>query len=281
MQTSTIFWTVNKFNTLVARWMDNGMVLCVSTMHKIGAVIKRRRKRPRVTKLNRQHVNKIWGSEGAAEIFIPTLIDDYNHWMGGVDLSDQRISYYHPDLRCYRSWIPIFIQLLSIIRNNMFIVYREFFKKEAESHKKFTIQVISCLMKKAHEHAEQANSRADNSNSPRSITIQKSKTSGSPKAHKRAQPIFCDRQSMLDNYTQRKTPPLEAHTRVKSNTGARGGCVWCAMQWKEKRAAGTSVKPWDESVKRTSMVCAFCSAQSRTMKNVFLCKEHFAAFHGA
>ena len=96
-----LFWTVDEHNTLVARWMDNGMVFCVSTMHKIGAVIKRRQKRPRVTLLNKRHVNTIWGTEGVADIFIPTLIDDYNHWMGGVDLSDQRISYYHADLQCY------------------------------------------------------------------------------------------------------------------------------------------------------------------------------------
>ena len=74
------------------------MVFCVSTMHRVGSVIKRRRKRPRVTKLNHGHVNKIWGVEGVAEIFIPTLIDDYNHWTSVVDLSDQRIPYYHPKL---------------------------------------------------------------------------------------------------------------------------------------------------------------------------------------
>lgn len=66
-------YTIDEHGTLVARWMDNGLVF---------------------------------------------LIDDYNHWMGGVDISDQRIAYYHPNLRCLRNWIPIFIQIVSIIRSN-------------------------------------------------------------------------------------------------------------------------------------------------------------------
>ena len=28
-------------------------------------------------------------------IHIPKLVDEYNHWMGGVDIVDQRIVYYH------------------------------------------------------------------------------------------------------------------------------------------------------------------------------------------
>jgi len=31
------------------------------------------------------------------------LIDDYNHWMGGVDVVDQQVSYYHPNLCCRRN----------------------------------------------------------------------------------------------------------------------------------------------------------------------------------
>ena len=118
------------------------------------------------------------------------------------------------------------------------------------------------------------------SNSPRSISTQRRTESGSPK-RTRPRPKFSDRKSMLNNYTQRKTPPLEAHTRVKSKTSTRGGCVWCALLWKEKKLKGETVKAWNDDVKRTSMVCAFCSAQSKTMDNVFLCKEHFVPFHGA
>ena len=87
---------VDEFGTLIARWMDNGLVFCVSTIHKPGQIVKRRRKRPRVTANNKKHVQKIWEDRGTVDIFIPLLIDKYNYWMGGVDFSDQRIAYYHP-----------------------------------------------------------------------------------------------------------------------------------------------------------------------------------------
>jgi len=61
-------------------------------MHKPGQIISRKKKRPRITQKNRSHVREIWGTEGVVSISIPTLIDDYNHWIGGVDVSDQRIA---------------------------------------------------------------------------------------------------------------------------------------------------------------------------------------------
>ena len=95
---------------------------------------------------------KIWGDKGATKIYIPTLIDDYNYWMGGVDVADQRIAYYHPSkLICQQNWIPIFIQLLSIIRNNAFIVHSKSMGKNWSPHKVFTQNMIAWLMLRACE----------------------------------------------------------------------------------------------------------------------------------
>ena len=140
------FWAVDEHGTLVARWVDNGLVFCVSTLHKVGKKVKRMRKRPRKTLNNKRHVDSVWGDKGKVEIFIPTLIDDYKHWMGGVDLVDQRISYYHPNLRCQRNWIPIYLQLLSIVRNNLYLIHQQHYKKSAESQKQFTFSMIKELM---------------------------------------------------------------------------------------------------------------------------------------
>ena len=90
------YWTVDENGTLLGRWMDNGMVFVTSTIHKVGKIIKRNRKKPRKTPKNAKHVDKVWGDKGSVPIFIPKLIYDYNHWMGEVDL---RISYYHPNLK--------------------------------------------------------------------------------------------------------------------------------------------------------------------------------------
>ena len=143
------FWTVDEHGTLVARWMDNGMVFVVSTVHKPGKIVKRLRKKPRITPNNKKHVQKIWGDKGAVPIFIPRLIDNYNFWMNGVDLTDQRVSYYHPNLRCYRTWMPMKLQVLSMIRNNSYHVHKDGKKESALKHKKFTLEFISELMIRA------------------------------------------------------------------------------------------------------------------------------------
>ena len=33
------YWEVDQFGTLVGRWMENGLVLMVSTVHKIGKIV--------------------------------------------------------------------------------------------------------------------------------------------------------------------------------------------------------------------------------------------------
>ena len=144
-----LYWTTDEFGSLVARWMDNGLVFMVSTVHRIGKEVKRVRKRPRITTLNKKHVQSVWGNDGTKEIFIPTMIDDYNHWMLGVDVCDQRISYYHANLRCYRNWMPMMIQIMSMIRTNCYIIYKQHYKEDALSHKKITLLFIEELMKLA------------------------------------------------------------------------------------------------------------------------------------
>ena len=74
------YWTIGL--------MDNDMVFCVSTMHNVGNRVKRMRKRPRKTVNNKNHIDKIWGEKGATDIYIPSLIDNYNYWMGGEDVAD-------------------------------------------------------------------------------------------------------------------------------------------------------------------------------------------------
>jgi hypothetical protein len=54
-----------------------------------------------------RHVDKVWGDDSIVDIEIPADIDDYNHWMLGVDLADQMISYFAPDLRCKRTWLTM------------------------------------------------------------------------------------------------------------------------------------------------------------------------------
>ena len=91
---------------------------------------------------NKRHVDKVWGKCGKVHVWITRIVDDYNHWICGVDLADQKISYYHPYLPCHRTWVPMFIQFLYMIRLKSYICYVSHYKtnkhyKPIITHKDF------------------------------------------------------------------------------------------------------------------------------------------------
>ena len=273
--------------TLLARWMDNGLVFCVSTLHKVGKTVLRNRRRPRITDKNKNHVREVWGDEGSKPIFIPQLIDDYNHWMGGVDLSDQRIAYYQPNLRCRRNWIPMFIQMLSIIRSNSYIVYKSYSQQKTGSHKQFTLDMIDCLMSNAHE--EHDNAEAGRKRSPargRQPTRSKRPPSKSNSPRQRRKRIQTEhlssaegKESFFSNFPERKAEPRFAHARTSGKDPNKpGACIYCSYLFMQKKEQGED-QNYDRVVKRTSMVCQYCSTKSSTTRPTFLCKEHFDIFH--
>ncbi len=126
---------IDQHGTLLGRWMDNELVFCISTIHRPGQVIRKNRKRPRMTVLNKRHVQSIFGTEGKKQIYIPTLINDYNCKMGGVDVADQRIAYYQPNVQCRRNLIPMFIQSLGIIQSNLYIVHKSYYEQMGNTKK--------------------------------------------------------------------------------------------------------------------------------------------------
>ena len=38
------YWCIDEHGTLVGRWMDNGLVLVTSTVHKVGRIVKKKQK---------------------------------------------------------------------------------------------------------------------------------------------------------------------------------------------------------------------------------------------
>ena len=79
-------------------------MFCILTLSEVGKILLRKRKRPHKTNKNRNHVDKVWGNDPINEVHVPAMINDYNHWMSGVDVADQMIAYNHPNLRCQRNW---------------------------------------------------------------------------------------------------------------------------------------------------------------------------------
>ena len=73
--------TASLSDSLVAlKWMDKQAVLMLSTIHDTSLVVK-------------QHRSRLARS-GTVEVQKPKMVDEYNQYMGGVDKSDQLLSYY-------------------------------------------------------------------------------------------------------------------------------------------------------------------------------------------
>lgn len=73
--------------------------------------------------------------------------------MLGVDVADQLISSYRPKIRCRRTWMPLFLHCLDVLRVNCYILYHETSRKESTientkilGHKQFVIEFINCLI---------------------------------------------------------------------------------------------------------------------------------------
>jgi len=70
---------------------------------------------------NRKHLEEVWGEKAVVDVHIPQIIDDYNHWMLGVDKADQFIAYYRPNLQCWRVWMPLLFHCFDVARVNSYI----------------------------------------------------------------------------------------------------------------------------------------------------------------
>lgn len=99
----------NGKGTLAARWQDSKEVLILTNCH-----------RPDVTQVKRKQKN---GEKVTTNC--PTAIADYNRFMGGVDLSDQKICLYDFDRRSTKWWKKVFYKLLMTAVVNAHILFQE------------------------------------------------------------------------------------------------------------------------------------------------------------
>jgi hypothetical protein len=74
------------------------------------------------------------------QISCPLAIVQYNKYMGGVDLSDQKIKYYTIDRKSKRNWMRIFLHFLGMSMVNSFIYYKDLSDSNIS-----TVKYISCI----------------------------------------------------------------------------------------------------------------------------------------
>src|SRR3954468_10752836 len=85
-------------------------------------------------------------------IEIPHMVNDYNHYIGGVDTADQLRSYNSTQLRARRNWMPLFFWLLDIALVNSFIIAK--LKNQAISQVKFQKKLLCELIAMAKEEED-------------------------------------------------------------------------------------------------------------------------------
>ena len=120
-------------------WQDNNTVIACSTVHQAGEehTIIRSRRRPQITSTNGPLVRKVFGEDVRKDLEIPTFIDDYHHFMGGVDIADQLRAYYSTQRISLRSWNPLFFWMLDTAILNAYLVGRQLHGNHYMQHKEF------------------------------------------------------------------------------------------------------------------------------------------------
>ena len=114
------FATKLEWNTLLAvvvqdilclAWQDNNIVLALSNIHTVNRAEdfrEKQRRRPAKTSTNRRIVRKVFGDNYIKELQIPCFINDYNYYIGGVDLANQFRESYETHRATLRNWWPLF-----------------------------------------------------------------------------------------------------------------------------------------------------------------------------
>ena len=116
-----------------AWWKDRRDVYVMSTIR--GNSVENVMKRPK-------------GSREKQPMPCPTMIVDYNNNMGGVDLTDQQLSYYSMTTRkTLKWWKKVFWRLVDICIVNSWIIFRTNWPHSpVNSHKAFRLRLIAELV---------------------------------------------------------------------------------------------------------------------------------------
>jgi hypothetical protein len=97
-------------------------------------------------------VQAVFGSESKKKLKIPKIIDNYNHYMNGIDIADQLRSYYNTQKITRRNWMPIFFWLLDTAIINAYQIVRTM--GSMQEQKEFRNELVWDLINFANDTGE-------------------------------------------------------------------------------------------------------------------------------
>jgi Transposase IS4 len=104
-------------DTLCLAWQDNNIVLTLSNIYTVDKVEDFRakvRRRPAKTLIHGRIIRQVFQGQNTKKLIIPCFIDDYNYYMGGVDLANQFREAYETHKPTLRNWWPLFYWLIDV-----------------------------------------------------------------------------------------------------------------------------------------------------------------------
>ena len=193
-------------DVLCLAWQDNNIVLALSNIHTIDKAEDFRekvRRRPVKTSINRRIIRHIFADELIKSLSIPCFIDDYNQYMGGVDLANQFRESYETHRPTFKTWWPLFYWLIDVACVNAYRLHQLHVQKPL-TH----LQFRTLLYYKLLGYSERAK-------------IQ---------------------QLQVNLGGKRVFNPDLQHLHYWEKRAKRGTCAWCSYQLKYKRVLGKGVK---------------------------------------
>lgn len=138
-------------NVMEFAWKDAQVVLFMSTVNDGQKSIITSRRRPALTGSSAKQTRKVFGNAVVKDLPIPTFINDYNHYMLGVDLADQRRSYYNTQRPHMKTWKPLWHFLIDVIIVNCYLLFSYYSSSDyhRDTHKQFRKDLRQTLFEKS------------------------------------------------------------------------------------------------------------------------------------
>jgi hypothetical protein len=128
-------------------WQDNNTVLGITTGFDLSQRVLRMRKRPTLTSTNARIVRPIFGDEVCKLLWIPKVIDEYNHHMNSVDLANQlRATMTINRPQEHRVWHPLWHFCVDIVAVNSYICWRYGRPSRQRKQRQFRQQLVDALL---------------------------------------------------------------------------------------------------------------------------------------